>query len=45
MKEKVKKVLLYILKVIKYVFILYKFIQNLINFLESENVEDEKNDL
>ena len=45
MKEKIKKVLLYILKVIKYVFILYKIIQNIIDFLESEDVENEKIDL
>lgn len=45
MKEKVKKVLLYILKVIKYIFILYKIIQNIIDFLESEDVENEKNNL
>lgn len=45
MKEKIKKVLLYILKIIKYIFILYKIIQNVIDFLESEADEDEKIDV
>lgn len=45
MKEKIKKVLLCILKIIKYVFILYKIIQNVIDFLESEDLHNEENDL